>query len=101
MRRHSFWAVVGAVLAPPPFPTKLVIIAAGVLRTGRWRFAGSVLVCRVARYMLVAVLAAHFGDHALQILKDQYPAISIALIACLVLALLFHFTRNRSKELDK
>ena len=94
LRKHSFWAVAGAVLAPPPFPTKLVVIAAGVLRTGRWRFAGSVFAGRAVRYMLIAFLAAHFGKHALQILKNQYPAISIALIACLVLIILLYFYKK-------
>jgi membrane protein YqaA with SNARE-associated domain len=95
MQRHGVWAIIASVLAPPPFPTKLVILAAGVLRTGRVRLAAGVFAGRLMRYSLLAYLAAQFGDHAAQVLKAHYPAFFLILIGGAVLVLLIRSLRNR------
>lgn len=97
MRRHSFWVICGSVVAPPPFPTKLVILAAGVLRTGRWRVSAAVFAGRLVRYTLLAYLAANFGDRAAELLKEQYPTVSMVLIACVLLVVVIRLLRNRRK----
>ena len=97
MREHGIWAIIAAVLAPPPFPTKLVILAAGVLRTGRWRFAAGVFAGRLVRYALVGYLGAHFGDEAAQVLKAHYPVMSLALIGGVFLIVLIRTLKHRSK----
>jgi membrane protein YqaA with SNARE-associated domain len=94
MKKHGLWAVLASVLAPPPFPTKLVILAAGVLRTGRLRFSTGVFAGRLVRYSLIGYLAARFGNHAAQIIKDRYPAISLVLIACILLVILIRRLKN-------
>ncbi|MGD0101697.1 MAG: VTT domain-containing protein [Acidobacteriota bacterium] len=96
MRKHGLWAIVVSVLAPPPFPTKLVVLAAGVLRTDRLRFSAGVFTGRLVRYSVIGYLAARFGNRAAQILKDQYPAISLILVACILIALLIHILKNRA-----
>lgn len=96
MRKHGLWAIVVSVLAPPPFPTKLVVLAAGVLRTDRLRFSAGVFTGRLIRYSVIGYLAARFGNRAAQILKDQYPAISLILVACILIALLIHILKNRA-----
>jgi len=98
MRKHGLWAIVASVLAPPPFPTKLVILAAGVLRTDRLRFAAGVFTGRLIRYSLIGYVAARFGDRAAQILKDQYPAMSIILGGCILIALLIRILRSRARR---
>ncbi len=97
MREYGVWAVVAAVLAPPPFPTKIVILAGGVLRTGRLRLAASVFAGRVVRYSLLAYVGARFGDQAAQVLRDHYPAISLALIGGILLIVLIRSLRIRRK----
>jgi membrane protein YqaA with SNARE-associated domain len=97
MKEHGIWALIAAVLAPPPFPTKIVILAAGVLRTSRIRFAASVFIGRVIRYSLVGYLGAQFGDEAAQVLKAHYPAISLALIGGIILIILIRSVMHRSK----
>jgi len=97
MQEHGTWAIFAAVLAPPPFPTKLVIIAAGVLRAGRWRFAAGVFAGRLVRYTLLGYLGAQFGDGAAEVLKAHYPAVSLALIGGILLIILIRGLRNRSK----
>ncbi len=97
MQEHGIWAIIASVLAPPPFPTKLVVLAAGVLRTGRIQFTVGVFVGRLVRYALMGYLAAHFGDQAAQVLKAHYPTFSLVLIGGLLLIILIRSLRNRSK----
>jgi membrane protein YqaA with SNARE-associated domain len=98
MREYGALAVVFAVIAPPPFPTKPVILAAGMLRTGKLRFILSVLVGRLIRYSLVAYLGAKFGDKAAQVLKAHYPVISLALIGGIILIVLVRKMVHRDKS---
>jgi len=97
MRIYGSWAVFGAVLAPPPFPTKLVILAAGVLKTGKIRFAVSVFCGRLIRYTLVAWLAAKFGSRAVEIIKENSMTAACALVIALLLALGIHKWRDRRR----
>jgi membrane protein YqaA with SNARE-associated domain len=97
MQKHGLWAIVASVVAPPPFPTKLVILAAGVLRTGLTRLAVGVFFGRLLRYSLMGYLAARFGDQAAGIIKRQYPAISLVLIGCILLAILIRTLKRRAE----
>jgi undecaprenyl-diphosphatase len=97
MREYGAMAVVAAVLAPPPFPTKPVILAAGVLRTGKLRFVAGVFVGRLVRYSLLGYLGAKFGDKSAQILKAHYPAIALVLVGAILLSILIRKLRNRNK----
>lgn len=98
MRNYGAWLVMAAVMAPPPFPTKLVVLAAGVLRVGKARFAVSAFLGRLVRYGLIAYLAARFGDQAAQIIKAHYPTISLILVGAILLILVLRrlISRNRS-----
>ncbi len=98
MQQYGNWAVVAAVLSPPPFPTKPVILAAGVLRTGKLRFASAVFAGRLLRYSILGYLGAKFGDESAQILKAHYPAIFLGLLGAFLLFLLIRILRNRSKS---
>jgi membrane protein YqaA with SNARE-associated domain len=98
MRVYGAWAVFGSVLAPPPFPTKLVILAAGVLKTGKIRFAVSVFCGRLIRYTLVAWLAAKFGGRAAEIIKVHSIEAACALAAALLLAFGIHKWREKRQQ---
>jgi membrane protein YqaA with SNARE-associated domain len=97
MQEYGALAVVAAVLAPPPFPTKPVILAAGMLRTRKLQFISSVFVGRLLRYSLLAYLGAKFGDKAAQILKAHYPTISLVLIGGILLIVLMRKMRHRKR----
>ncbi len=97
MQEHGIWAIVAAVIAPPPFPTKLVILAAGVLRTGKTRVAAGAFAGRLVRYGILGYLAARFGDQAAQMIKDHYPLLSLLLIGGILLALLIRSLKKRRK----
>jgi membrane protein YqaA with SNARE-associated domain len=95
IRRNAVWAVIAAVIAPPPFPTKIIVLAAGALRMGKIKFSSSVFVGRIMRYSLIGFLAARYGDRAAQILKSHYPTFFLMLIGILILILLIRFLKNR------
>jgi membrane protein YqaA with SNARE-associated domain len=97
MQKHGLLAIIASVLAPPPFPTKLVVLAAGVLRIGKLRFAAGVFIGRLIRYSILGFLAARFGDHAAQIIKDQYPTVSVILIAGILLVILIRNLKSRAE----
>ena len=97
-REYGTLAIIAAVLAPPPFPTKAVILAAGVLRIGKLRFASGVFAGRLLRYSLLGYFGAKFGEKSAQILKAHYPSISLVLIAGILLILLIRKMRNWDKS---
>ena len=93
---NAIWAVFVAVTAPPPFPTKPFILAAGVFHTPVASFTVAVLAGRLIRYSLMAYLGARFGDRAAQLIKARYPVILTVLIGIVLIALLVrHYRENR------
>jgi membrane protein YqaA with SNARE-associated domain len=95
MQEYGAWAVFAAVMTPPPFPTKPVILAAGVLRARKLRFAASVFAGRLVRYSLLGFLGAKFGDQSAKIIKSHYPEVFIALVCGILLVVLIRFIRNK------
>jgi membrane protein YqaA with SNARE-associated domain len=96
--RNAFWTVLAAVIAPPPLPTKLVILAAGVFRIRLAGFTAGVAVGRLLRYGLEAYLGARFGDQAAMILKRQYPIVSVVFIGIIVIMVLIRRLRLRAQN---
>jgi membrane protein YqaA with SNARE-associated domain len=88
VEKHGFLATLLAVLAPPPFPTKPVILAAGVFRTPLFAFSLAVFLGRLVRYSTMAWLGVRFGDQAAQVIKSHYAWILIFLAAFALLFLL-------------
>ncbi|HLE71033.1 MAG TPA: VTT domain-containing protein [Vicinamibacteria bacterium] len=88
VRRNDTLAILVAMLGPPPFPTKLFILVAGVVRMDWRRFVVAVFVGRLVRFLGEAYLAVKLGDRAADTLKDHYPSIAVSLAAAVVLFLL-------------
>ncbi len=95
---NAFMAVAAAVAAPPPFPTKLVILAAGAFKVNQVRFANGVLAGRLLRYAILAYLGAHFGDQAAEVIKQHYPEFAILLVVAVVAAILLRHRPNRARQ---
>ena len=83
--KYDVLAVLVASLLPPPFPFKLFVVSAGVFRLNVWRFAIAVAAGRAFRYLLEGYFAAHYGDHARELLSRYYPAIGIGLAVVIIL----------------
>lgn len=97
VRRNDTLAVLVAMLGPPPFPTKLFILVAGVVRMD-WRpFVAAVFAGRLVRFLGEAYLAVKLGDRAADTLKHHYPSIAVSLAAAVLLYLLVRrFTSRRA-----
>jgi undecaprenyl-diphosphatase len=95
--RNAFRAVLAAVAAPPPFPTKLVILAAGAFHVSKLRFANGVLAGRLLRYSVVAFLGARFGDQAADVIKQHYATAALILTLLLIAWLLCYWYRSMKK----
>jgi len=87
VRRNDTLAVLVAMLGPPPFPTKLFILVAGVVRMDWRRFVAAVFVGRLVRFAGEAYLAVKLGDRAADTLKDHYPMIAVTLTAAVLVYL--------------
>lgn len=87
VRRNDVLAVSVAMLGPPPFPTKLFILVAGVVRMDWRRFVAAVFFGRLVRYLGEAYLAVRLGDQAMATLQQHYSTIAIALALGVVLFL--------------
>jgi membrane protein YqaA with SNARE-associated domain len=84
--RYDVLSVLVASLLPPPFPFKLFVVTAGVFRLSVLRFTIAIAIGRAFRYLLEGYLAAHYGEHAKDLLARYYPAIGIGLAVLIVAA---------------
>lgn len=100
--RYDVLAVLVASLLPPPFPFKLFVVSAGVFRLNVWRFAIAVIAGRAFRYLLEGYFAAHYGDHARELLARYYPAIGIGLAVVIILGFVIRgMLKNRAHKSDR
>lgn len=100
--RYDVLTVLVSSILPPPFPFKLFIVTAGVFRFSVVRFALAVTAGRAFRYTLIGYLAAHYGEHAKELLAQYYPYIGLGLavliIAVFVLRNMFKKGSKRDEE---
>jgi membrane protein YqaA with SNARE-associated domain len=96
--RYDVMSVLVASLLPPPFPFKLFVVSSGVFRLNIVRFTIAIAAGRTFRYLLEGYLAAHYGEHAKEILAHYYPAIGITLA---VLVIVFFLARTLLRQSAK
>jgi len=83
--RYDVMSVLVASLLPPPFPFKLFVVSSGVFRLNLTRFTLAISVGRIIRYLFEGYLAAHYGEHAKEVLAHYYPSIGIGLAVLIVI----------------
>src|SRR4029077_14723130 len=95
-------AVFVSTIAPPPFPTSWFFLAAGAFHHPQKKFFSAVTVGRTLRYLLVTLLAAHYGRKFLRVARhpENYLIASLVITAVLVLitVLLLYFRRRPELE---
>jgi membrane protein YqaA with SNARE-associated domain len=96
--RYDVMSVLVASLLPPPFPFKLFVVSSGVFRLNIVRFTIAIAVGRTFRYLLEGYIAAHYGDHAKEILSRYYPTIGVTLA---VLVIVFFVARALMRQSAK
>jgi membrane protein YqaA with SNARE-associated domain len=93
--RYDVLSVLVASVMPPPFPFKLFVISAGVLRFNVIRFTIAIFAGRLFRFLLEGYLAIRYGAQAKEILARYYPWIALG-VAVAIIA--FFVTRNLLKR---
>ena len=92
--RYDVLSVLVASLMPPPFPFKLFVVSAGVVRFSVVRFTAAIITGRMFRFLLEGYFAIRYGAQAVQMLKKYYPWIGLGLA---ILIIIFFVTRNLLK----
>ncbi len=95
IRENDTMAVLVAVLAPPPLPTKIFTLVAGCVGMPWPRFAMAVFAGRMIRFGGEAYLAVRLGDQALETLRRYYPLIGAGLAVGVVVYLVVKRLRKR------
>ena len=88
LERYEFAAIFAAALGPPPFPTKLFVLSAGVLGMKWQPLLLAVILGRTLRYGVAWYLGLHYGAQAADLLSQHYLAIFAGVIVLLALMLL-------------
>lgn len=86
-RRYGLMAVLIPSLLPPPMPFKVFVLLAGVAGISTPRFAMAIAIGRGIRYFGEGLLAAWYGERALQFLDTNGRTISLVLVAALAVGL--------------
>jgi membrane protein YqaA with SNARE-associated domain len=99
--RYDVLSVLVASVLPPPFPFKIFVATAGVFRFGVLRFTLAIAAGRGFRYALIGYVAAHYGEHAKELLARYYPYVGLG-VAALVVAVFVvrHWLKKRGREED-
>jgi membrane protein YqaA with SNARE-associated domain len=84
LERRGAVALAIADLIPPPFPFTAVVLAAGALEVSPALFFGTLLITRLVRFGLEAVLAIRFGKQIISWLESNL--VQNAIFAVIVLA---------------
>jgi len=98
--RWGFGAVAVPALLPPPIPLLPFVLAAGALQYSQYKFTAAIAAGRMARYSILAFLAARFGRGILKYLEADghvLLAAGVILLLAAVAVAIFLFTRKRKK----
>ena len=100
---HPFIALAVPSLLPPPFPFKIVVLAAGAFEMRWTQFLAAILAGRLIRFGALAMLTIKFGPKAIAVFNTavrRHPLASVAVVAVAVIAiLLIRRTRRPLLEL--
>jgi membrane protein YqaA with SNARE-associated domain len=81
---------------PLPFPTSAFFAAAGVLKYPTKRFLLVVTACRGARYAIIGLVAFHYGQHFIRVLRHPgqyygwFIGIMVAIAGLVAVGVLLH-----------
>ncbi len=98
--RWGFGAVAVPALLPPPIPLLPFVLAAGALQYSQYKFTAAIALGRMARYTVLAFLAARYGRGILKYLTSDGHVIIAMSVAVLLVGgglTIYFFTRKRKK----
>ena len=95
LKRHGPWVIFLAVMAPPPYPTKLFVLCAGVFGMRPIPFGLSTLVGRLIRYGMGGYLGMRFGTEGLELVHQHAVWIGGVFLFLMMAAVVFALLRRK------
>lgn len=86
--RHEFWALMVPSMIPPPFPFKVVALAASVFEMNFWHFLFAIFVGRMVRFVLLSALVVKFGPQAMAFASVALAKHWLAVLMFAILAMI-------------
>jgi membrane protein YqaA with SNARE-associated domain len=94
-QKYGAFAIAIPAILPPPTPFKLFILAAGVARIRPLEFLIAITVGRGVRFFGKGLLAAWYGEAALEYLSRHASTIYLVLAAAVGLGVVVYLARRR------
>jgi membrane protein YqaA with SNARE-associated domain len=99
---YGFGSIFVSTVTPPPCPTAVFLLAAGLFRYPVKRFYAAVFLGRSIRYFLITAIAAHYGKHIVRYFRhpQRYlvPSLIVtATLAAVTIAIMMQRRRARLK----
>ena len=91
--RWGFGAIVIPAMLPPPVPMVPFLLAAGAMQYPVRKFLAALALGRIARYMLLAYLAARYGHKIIAFIRAHGHPVALGIIVVLLAsaAVIFYF----------
>ena len=99
-RRFGVLAIIVPALLPPPAPFKVFVLLSGVTRVPWPTFCAAVTVGRGVRYFGEGLLAARYGDEAVELLRANGPLVSLVLAVVVLLGVGTYILMLRATAAD-
>lgn len=93
--KYDVAAIAVTALLPPPFPFKVFNLSAGVLKIRITRFMLAILIGRLGRFTIEAILAFKYGEDALAVIKRNGLAIVAVVVVSGIAFLVFRVRAAR------
>jgi len=96
--RWGFAAIAIPAVLPPPMPFVPFLLAAGAMQYSVEKFLAAMTLGRIARYMILAYLAARYGRKMLPLLLHHAHPVLVAVVGLLVAVVLAYLVIRASKK---
>lgn len=98
--KWGFAAVAVPALLPPPVPMTPFVVAAGAMQYSLKKFLTALTLARLVRYIVLALLAAHYGRQIINLISHNLllAGILIALLLGAAVALVFIIRGGRERR---
>lgn len=82
-KTHIAWGLALACLAPPPFPFTILVAISSAMSYPRPKLLGTVAAARAVRFIVLSVLAMHYGRHIIRMMNTPEFKWTIIVFTCL------------------